>query len=356
MVNKFSTGVQQPHLFAAEAESTTDPIPPTHKIVFSTSADRSAVGITARGRNSETNSRMSEIMRALRSSGMSRPSVQPDVQWKSMLDALEQEMPNFARVIQAVIRPHVYLASMGVDHRMPPTLLLGEPGVGKTRFARAIAKILGLPKPLHIQMAAETNGATLAGSSTFWSNSSPGLLFEALAWGTGTGAMAANPLVLLDELDKPHSELSYDPLGPLYSLLEADTAKEFQDQAMPDLHIDTSSVRWIATANDVSSIPEPLRSRMCIFEIPMPTQTQQRAITQKVYQDLLARYHLPLADHLPASVLDELTALPPREAKLALDCAIASAVARQSNEVQLRDLVAVISRPRKGLRSRIGFQ
>ena len=156
----------------------------------------------ARGRNSETNSRVSEIRQALRETGFERTCVPPDVLWRAMLNQLEEEMPNFAPVIRAIVRPHAQLAAAGVDHRMPPVLMLGGPGVGKTRFARKLARILGFPRPLMVTMAAESNGAALAGSSAFWSNSTPGLLFEAIAWGTGTGLMAANPLVVLDELDK----------------------------------------------------------------------------------------------------------------------------------------------------------
>lgn len=325
------------------------------KQIFQLPQDASVIS-QGRGRNSETNIRISQLLRALRGTGLTRPYAQPDVMWRAMLDKLEHEMANFAPVIQTVIRPHLHLVSMGIDHRMPPILLLGEPGVGKTRFANQLAKILGLPKPLHIQMAAETNGASLAGSSTFWSNSAPGLLFEALAWGTGTGMVAANPLVLLDELDKPSKDMSYDPIGSLYTLLEADTAVDFQDQSLPDVQIDTSSVRWIGTANDISCIPEPVRSRMCTFEIQMPTAEQQQVIMQGMYQSLLAKYHLPLTDELPPSVLDRLASLSPREAKIALDCAIASAVARCSLEIAVKDLGVFGTKSKASLRNRIGFR
>lgn len=316
----------------------------------------SDVSPMARGRNSETKDRVAAIRRSLSETGLERTCVTPDVLWRAMLDQLEQEMPNFSSVIQAIVRPHAQLVAAGVDHRMPPVLLLGDPGIGKTRFARKLARILGLPRPLMIPMAAESNGSALAGSSAFWSNSTPGLLFEAIAWGTGTGLAAANPLILLDELDKVSQTATYDPIGALYTVLEADTAEDFQDQALPDFYIDTSSVRWLATANDAAGIPEPIMSRMCVFEIPMPGEEQQRAITQGVYRDLVAKYHLPLADTLPSSVLEHLGKLAPREAKIALDCAIARAMARCSTNVEDQDLGTYITQTKSNRRLRIGFR
>ena len=60
---------------------------------------------------------------------------------------------------------------------------VGGPGIGKTTFANALAALLGTPPPLFVSMAAETNGSSISGSSTFWSNSSPGQVFEFIAWG-----------------------------------------------------------------------------------------------------------------------------------------------------------------------------
>ena len=325
------------------------------RAVFSVDIESGPVGLYGRGRASETNSRTTQVLRALTATGLERPWVKPAPQWQESLAELSEEMPNFEPVLRTVVRPHAQLTDMGVQHRMAPILLLGAPGVGKTYFARRLAKILSLARPLHITLAAETNGSSLAGSSSYWSNAAPGQLFEALAFGTGTGTLAANPLVLIDELDKASPTGDHDPLGALYSLLEADTAREFQDQALPDVRIDASGVRWVGTANDAESIPSPLRSRMCTFEIEAPSRAQQRNIALQIFRRLLTDYRLPLADDLPDDVLDRAATLAPREARLALDCAIAQAVSRGSHRVQWVDWAPGDTMLKRGPRRRVGF-
>jgi hypothetical protein len=325
------------------------------RAVFSIEIESGPVGLYGRGRASETNSRTAQVIRALKATGLERPWVKPASQWQESLVELAVEMPNFEPVLRTLIRPHAQLSDMGVQHRMAPILLLGAPGVGKTHFARRLAKILGLARPLHITLAEETNGSSLAGSSSYWSNAAPGKLFEALAFATGTGTLAANPLVLMDELDKASRTGEHDPLGALYSLLEADTAREFQDQALPDVHIDTSGVRWVGTANDAESIPSPLRSRMCTFEIEAPSCAQQRNIALQIFRRLLKDYELPLADDLPDDVLDRAATMAPREVRLAMDCAIAHAVSRGSHRVTWVDWAPGDGAFKRPERQRMGF-
>ena len=92
-----------------------------------------------------------------------------------------------------------------------------------------------------------------------------GKVFEALVDGE-----YANPVIVVDEIDKASSDAQYDPLGALYSLLEYDTAQSFTDE-LAEVAIDASQVIWITTANDARGIPDPILNRMNVFEVQAPT-------------------------------------------------------------------------------------
>jgi hypothetical protein len=185
---------------------------------------------------------------------------------------------------------------------------------------------MGAPAPLLVDMAQQTNGAALAGSSVFWSNSSPGALFEALAWGQNGCAPVANPLVLLDEIDKVGT-LTYAPQGALYALLEGQTAKHFKDQALPDLDIDAGLVSFVATANDLDAVSQVLRSRMWVYSIHPPGPEQHKQVVRSIFRDLIKNLGIAFHEDLPDEVLTQSSGLSPRELRLRLDAALAHAVA-----------------------------
>jgi ATP-dependent Lon protease len=206
-----------------------------------------------------------------------KPSGVPDMQ------ALYDALPNFTEVLDDVKR-HVALCSDSGDGLdITPMLLIGPPGIGKTHFARQLADLLGTGMNL-VPMSSMTAGWLLSGSSSQWKGSKPGKVFEALVEG-----QYANPVMVVDEIDKASGDAQYDPLGALYSLLEHDTARAFTDE-FAEVAVDASQVIWITTANDEKAIPEPILNRMNVFEIEPPTREAARQIARNLYRAIRAEH------------------------------------------------------------------
>jgi len=160
-----------------------------------------------------------------------------------VMDHLYDELPNFHPVLDDVRRQLALCEDSGDALEITPMLLLGPPGVGKTHFARELSQLLGTGMGF-VSMSSLTAGWVLSGASSQWKGARPGKVFETLVDGA-----YANPLIVVDEIDKAGGEHAYDPLGSLYSLLEHDTAHSFTDE-FAEVAIDASQVIWVATAND----------------------------------------------------------------------------------------------------------
>ena len=222
---------------------------------------------------------------------------------------LRQRFPNLGGPLDFVADASALasLCSLPVAS-VPPILLLGNGGVGKTALARALATTLGLPLT-EIALGGVSSGFVLAGLDIGYSTGKPGRLFETLALGE-----YANPIVVLDEIDKASTDTRYPVTAILYTLLERLTARTFADEAVP-LKIDTSHIQWIATANYESAIEPALRSRFETFEVPEPTAEQTIAIARYIYIDTVAS--APWGALFPPtpdeSVLERFAERPPRE-------------------------------------------
>ncbi len=219
--------------------------------------------------------------------------------------------------------------------RLPPLLLYGPPGVGKTHFCESLAKVLGVPVRRHPMDQAETSGALL-GSDAVWGNSRYGLVFDLLGLGE-----YANPLVILDELDKAQvmgksSGGLSSPTGVLHSLLEPVSAAQVRDISL-DLELDASQIAWIATANYPWWVPATLRSRFREFFIMPPDAEQAIQLSRSVVKHALkaAGFGAGEPDRRIVVALAHLSA---REIYQVILATAATAARRNAPEIQMHDL------------------
>ena len=232
------------------------------------------------------------------------------------LDELRETSPSFTKVTERIIDAIGIATKYSKPIRITPILLVGDAGVGKSRYSQELSRCLGVPAK-SIAMDNIQEGAGLAGSSFIYSNSQPGEVFKVL-----TEKDHLSPLVILDELDKARFSEHGDTLGPLHNLLEPVSAKQFRDGSV-GLQIDASRVIWIATANHLGRIPSTLQSRFEIFEISSPGQEAKKAILNKLCQELKDEYRgVEFSDQ----VLDALRDKTPREQRQLLERALARAV------------------------------
>jgi ATP-dependent Lon protease len=261
------------------------------------------------------------------------------------LDPLFEECPNFNEVLGDLAR-YLRLAHAGdKGFNVMPVLLLGGPGVGKTHFAKRLARMMQTECEL-ISMNALSAGFVITGSSASWRGAKCGKVAERLVRG-----QFANPVVVLDEVEKASGSSQSDPLAALYQLLEPETSKAFRDEFI-DVEIDASQIFWVLTANSTEGIPAPLLNRMAVYEVPAPTPEQAAGIAQRMYQSLLNELNLPgFEEKLTGAVLDKLAAVSPRELRKILIDTLGFAVADGREHVTLDD-VRIKPGPGKG---RIGF-
>jgi len=286
-----------------------------------------------RSADKDVNQRRRQILQKLLVLGPDRRVAWPKG-WRATVNELEAALPHFRAPIRSLRNALALAEATETAPRMTPQLLLGPPGVGKTFFSHRVAELLGSAHA-SIHFDQPSAGAQLRGSDKYWANSEPGLLFNLLCLGS-----CANPVILLDEMDKScggSGTREVDPLTQLHSALERQTAKCMMDVSV-EVEFDASLVAYIGTANSLRGIGLPLVSRMEVHAIEPPEKWESFEIARSIACDVLKRLGLAGQIEFDRTALCLLAHFSPRLMVRAAEQAVAAAVADERNRISEDEL------------------
>jgi ATP-dependent Lon protease len=243
--------------------------------------------------------------------------------------------PNFAEVIEYIAAQLSvrYFNSQEIRWEKP-ILMHGEPGIGKNYFMNALKEILELPY-LHIDFSVSGASFDLTGLERGYDSANPGQIFNLFA-----NQHIANPMIMIDEIDKCASKEKHDPMKTLISFLEQENSREYSDKFIR-YPIDISHTNWIAAANDISQLPTHILSRFHVFKINNLSREELKGVARNIYANICTRLErIPSKlTRLSDEVVEALILYQPREMQGVLNAAMAKAIQDERLTILVQDVI-----------------